>query len=82
MLFGYSGIIHRNKQNRIMTSAKYDIHTAHGWVIQNLKKYYNSVLPDSVIDLMGIHVTERLLSEIIREPVHIRQTKGGYIAER
>lgn len=54
---------------------------ATGWVIQNLQKYRNSVLPASLLEIMEKRTIERLLEAIIEEPVEIIETKYGYTVE-
>lgn len=54
---------------------------ATGWVIQNLQKYRNSVLPASLLEIMEKRTIERLLEAIINEPVEIIKTEYGYIVE-
>lgn len=55
---------------------------ATGWVIQNLHKYSNSVLPAPLLEIMEKRTIERLLEAIIEEPVEIIKTEHGYIIER
>ena len=59
-----------------------DLHNADGWVVQNLKRYNNSVLPTPLLEIMDKRTIERLLEAIIDEPVEIIQTQSGYIVER
>lgn len=53
-----------------------------GWVVQNLEKYGNSALPDSLFETMSVRTIERLLSVITDEKIVVFPTKFGYIAER
>ena len=53
-----------------------------GWVIQNLSKYDNSVLPSRLLEMMEDKTIIRLLEVITDEKIAIYQTKGGYIVER
>ena len=53
-----------------------------GWVIQNINKYGNSVLPASLLDIMQEKTLCRLLTVVIDEEITIKKTQYGYIAER
>lgn len=56
---------------------------ANGWVIKNLNRYGNSVLPSELITgESDIRIGEKLLSVITNEHVTIRNTDDGYICYR
>ena len=56
---------------------------ADGWVVLNLKRQYNSVLPSELIaEAHDIELGEKLLTVIAGFPVRIRRTDFGYICER
>ena len=62
---------------------KYCLKNADGWVIENLRNKFNSVLPsDLIICPEDIRIGEKMLSIILKSEVRIRQTEGGYICER
>ena len=59
------------------------IKISNGWVIRNLKKYHNSVLPSELITCAAdVRIGEKLLSVILDQPVQIRKTESGYVCER
>ena len=56
-----------------------------GWAVQNIRRYGNTVLPSSLIDILGIKTAEKLLYAVIGEEIVIYRTDGkdgGYRAER
>ena len=56
---------------------------SNGWVVRNLKRYGNSVLPKELIaGPDDVRIGEKLLSVIIGDSVKIRKTDGGWICER
>lgn len=56
---------------------------AKGFVIVNLNAYGNSLVPDGVINQLGVPTTERLLSVIIGDEVKVYKGEAGFwIAKR
>ena len=53
---------------------------ADGWIIKNLKENSNSLIPDSLVELITKDTLERLLTEIVGHPVEIVETKRDLIA--
>ena len=69
-----------------MTSERYILNEAvaraNGWVVKNIREYRNSVLPMSLIQCPDdVRIGELLLTCIIKHPVRIRKTDGGWICE-
>jgi len=59
---------------------EYCLKHADGWVVRNLRRYGNSVMPTALIsDDEDRRLGEKLLSAIIDRPVSIEKTDGGYI---
>lgn len=55
---------------------------ADGWVVQNLRNYNNSAIPDYLIETDDdVRIGELLLTCIIGKRVRIRRTSGGWICE-
>lgn len=52
---------------------------ADGWIIKNLKENSNSLIPDSLVELITKDTLERLLTEIVGHPVEIVETKRDLI---
>lgn len=75
-------------ENQIPRPLKFprDIQTlGTGWAVRNIRRYGNTVLPSSLIDILGIKTAEKLLYAVIGEEIVIYRTDGkdgGYIAER
>lgn len=44
---------------------------SNGWMVQNLRKYGNSVVPKDVLKIFGHEGTEEILSRILGEPVEL-----------
>lgn len=56
---------------------------AKGFVVLNLNAFGNSLVPDGVIDQLGVPTTERLLSVIIGDEVKVYKGEAGFwIAKR
>ena len=53
---------------------------ADGWIIKNLKENGNSLIPDSLVELITKDTLERLLTEIVGHPVETVETKRDLIA--
>ena len=56
-----------------------------GWAVRNIRQYGNTVLPSSLIDILGIKTAEKLLYAVIGNELVIYRTDGkdgGYRAER
>ncbi len=50
------------------------------WVYWNMIEYHNSILPNSLIDTLGIRNTERILSFALDKTVVIEKEGSGYTA--
>lgn len=55
---------------------------ADGWVVENLRKSHNSLVPKEVVKELGQGTTERLLSEILNEEVELIQQGKDWTAWR
>lgn len=65
-----------SKLERLRSQAK-------GFVVLNLNAFGNSLVPDGVIDQLGVPTTERLLSVIIGDTVKVYKGEAGFwIAKR
>ena len=56
-----------------------------GWAVRNIRQYGNTVLPSSLIDILGIKTAEKRLYAVIGKEIVIYRTDGkdgGYRAER
>lgn len=52
-----------------------------GWVLRNLERYGNSLLPDELIHTLNddIELTRRLIEYAYEKPVVIRESTSGFI---
>lgn len=55
---------------------------ADGWVIENLKRSHNSLVPKEVVLALGKETTEKLLSQILNEEVELIQQNNDWTAWR
>jgi hypothetical protein len=62
---------HSDKLDRLRSQAK-------GFVVRHLRKYGNSLVPDEVIDSLGVPTTARLLTVILGEPVTVYRAHAGF----
>ena len=51
---------------------------AKGFVVRHLRKYGNSLVPDEVINSLGVPTTARLLTVILGEPVTVYKAHAGF----
>ena len=54
-----------------------------GWVLLNLQKYGNSLLPDDLMETLNndIQVAERLIEYAYEKPVQVVKTSAGYVVK-
>lgn len=64
-----------------ITAKEYLEKMADGWVIRNVKRYGNSVLPAEPLEILGYETLTRLLNMILDKTIKIIETENGYIVE-
>ena len=55
---------------------------ADGWVVENLRRRHNSLVPGGLVEELGQGTTERLLSEILNEEIELVQQSNDWTAWR